>query len=317
MATWSDIAAEIDAITTPDKCDVVRRNKLSTLHQLTGRNTVIYATDFLDPNKVRMSGGAVGLELSDKEGFVEVTDTLPAGNLDVVLHSPGGIAEAAESIVEILRDKFTDIRFIVPSIAKSAATMLAMSGNTLVIDERSELGPTDPQMQVNRDGHIVRSPAHAVKEQFKLAQSEIVKDPQKLSPWLPILRQYGPSLLAECDTSLDLSKQLVTKWLKTYMFSGQRNSGKKASVVANYLRSSKHLTHGRRIGINELTAKGVKILDMRTDVPLRTAVWDLHLAITQTFARTGAYKIFENHTGKALVRSIQLIPITQQGNNHP
>lgn len=317
MATWRDIAAEIDAISTPDKCDIVRRRKLATLHQLTGRSTVIYATDFLDPNKVRLAGGNVGLDLTDKEGFIEVTDDLPEGNLDVVLHSPGGIAEAAESIVEILRDKFTNIRFIVPSIAKSAATMLAMSGNKIVIDERSELGPTDPQMQINRDGQIVRSPAHAIKEQFKLAQSEITSDPQKLSSWLPILRQYGPSLLSECDTSLDLSYQLVKKWLKEYMFDGQTQPGRKAATVANYLRSRDHLTHGRRIGIDELSAKGVKILDMRSDQDLRNTVWDLHLTIMQTFANTLAYKIFENNNDEALIRAVRISSAGQQGSNQP
>lgn len=214
MADRNQIAAEVNAISTHDKCDIVRRRKLLTLQKLTGRNTIIYASDFLSPEKVRVVGGEVGLDLTDKEGFVEVTHALQGDTLDVILHSPGGMAEAAESIVELLRAKFTDIRFIIPSVAKSAATMLAMSGNQLVIDERSELGPTDPQMQVNRDGHIIRSPAHAIKEQFKIAQADIIKNPQKLSPWLPILRQYGPSLLSECDMSLGLSRELVTKWIK-------------------------------------------------------------------------------------------------------
>lgn len=308
MADWAEISAEMQAIQTRDRCDIVRRAKLRTLQQLTGRNTILYATDFLNPIKVRASGGAVGLDLTDKEGFIEVTNDLNGNDLDVVVHSPGGIAEAAESVVNILRAKFTNIRFIVPNIAKSAATMLVMSGNQLVIDERSELGPTDPQMQVNRDGNIVISPAHAVKEQFKLAQSEISKDPQKLSAWLPILRLYGPSLLTECDTSLSLSKDLVTQWLKKYMLAGKRDPGKKAARIANYLKSRKHLTHGRRIGIDELSTKGLVILDMRTDIPLRTAVWDLYLSISLTFAATGAYKIFENHSGKALIRQLIVEP---------
>lgn len=121
--------------------------------------------------------------------------------------------------------------------------------------------------------------------------------------------------------SLGLSKELVTKWLKMYMFAGERAAGKKAARIASYLKSSKHLTHSRRIGINELSAKGAKILDMRTNQRLREAVWDVHLAITITFDLTGAYKIFENHTGKALVRQIQLIPInppsTPQAPNSP
>jgi len=200
MTTWQKVAAEIDSIKTPDKCDIVRRNKLLALKSYTKRNTIIYATDFLG-QKARLVDG-VSIDLTDKEGFVEVTKNIQGDKLDVILHSPGGTAEAAESIVAILRAKFSNIRFIIPSIAKSAATMLAMSGDCLVMDERSELGPTDPQMVVNRDGQIVIAPAHAIKEQFQTASREIVKDSKKLTPWLPILRQYGPSLLSECDRSL-------------------------------------------------------------------------------------------------------------------
>ena len=78
------------------------------------------------------------------------------------------------------------------------------------MDERSELGPTDPQMLVNRDGQRIVAPAHSIKDQFKLASKEITTDPQRLTPWLPILRQYGPSLLSECDGSLNLSIGVTT-----------------------------------------------------------------------------------------------------------
>lgn len=306
MTTWQSILNEINAITSPDKCDIVRRNKIAALKQLTGRNTIIYVSDFLG-EKARVVGNGVSIDLTDKEGFIEVTKNLTGDQLDVVLFSPGGTAEASESIVDILRAKFSNIRFIIPSVAKSAATMLAMSGNLLLMDERSELGPTDPQMIVNRDGNLVIAPAHAIKEQFQLAGKQITKDTKMLTPWLPILRQYGPSLLSECDRSLALSNKLVTEWLKKYMFSTERNKGRKAALVARYLTSKVQFqSHARRIGIDDLQAKGVKILDMRTQPDLQSAVWELHLAITLTFSMTGAYKIFENHSGEALIRQLQI-----------
>lgn len=307
MTTWEQINREILAIETPDKCDIVRRRKLLALKETTGRNTIIYVADFLS-DKARLVGNEVSIGLTDKEGFVEVTKNLTGNELDVLLLSPGGTAEAAESIVEILRAKFSDIRFIIPSVAKSAATMLSMSGNMLLMDERSELGPTDPQMIVNRDGQLVVAPAHAIKEQFSLASKQIIKDPKVLTPWLPILRQYGPSLLSECDRSLSLSNKLVTKWLKKYMFAGQARSGVKAARIAKYLTSKIHFqSHARRIGVDDLQSRGVKILDLRTQEELQNRIWELHLAITLTFSMTSAYKIFENHSGEALVRQLQLV----------
>lgn len=313
MATWAEIAAEIDSIPTPDKCDVVRRHKLTVLNQITNRNVVLYATDFLGPKARAVGSNELSINLTDKEGFVEVTKNLTGDQLDVVLHSPGGLAEAAESIVDLLRDKFTDIRFIVPNAAKSAATMLAMSGNFILMDERSELGPTDPQMIVNRDGQLVVAPAHDIKQQFTMAKKEIVSDPQNLAPWLPILRQYGPSLLSECDRSLTLSKRLVAKWLRQYMFHGDPRARTKSDRIARYLTSKAQFkSHTRKVGINDLASRGVKILDLRTDPVLQTAIWDLYLALGMTFSMTAAYKIFENHNGEALIRQVLVPQIPSQ-----
>lgn len=307
MSSWAEIAREIEAITTPNKCDIVRRNKLRALSQLTRRNTILYATDFLSQKSRFLGTTELSINLVDKDGFVEVTKNLTGDQLDVVLQSPGGSAEAAESIVDLLRAKFSDIRFIIPSVAKSAATMMTMSGNLILMDERSELGPTDPQMLVNRDGQIVTAPAHDIKKQFEMAKKDIKNDPQILPSWLPILRQYGPSLLSQCDTSLKLSNKLVAKWLKAYMFHGDRDPGRKAARVAQYLTSKTQFqSHSRKVGIDDLLAKKVKILDLRTNPALQNAIWDLHLALQLTFSMTDAYKIFENHNNEALIKQLSV-----------
>ena len=83
----------------------------------------------------------MSLSLNDKDAFDEITRNLPGDvGLDVLLHSPGGSAEATESIGELLRARFNSVRFIVPSLAKSAATMLTMLGDQILIDEVGELG---------------------------------------------------------------------------------------------------------------------------------------------------------------------------------
>src|SRR5581483_808407 len=152
MASWQDIANEVAALNRPDAFDVVRRAKIDAVHKATGRHLVVYAAGFTNPLKAQIAGNFMSIALQDKDGFDEVTRNLPRGSeLDVLLHSPGGSAEATESIVALLRSRFSHIRFIIPSVAKSAATIMAMSGDELLMDERSELGPTDPQMILVRD----------------------------------------------------------------------------------------------------------------------------------------------------------------------
>src|SRR5260370_22570328 len=299
MSSWNSINDEIVSLQNqkrPDAFDVVRRKKMKAVQEITGRPLIVYATDFITPNpiKAQFIGNLVIISLADKDGFDEVTRNLPRDiGIDILLHSPGGLAEATESIVALLRDRFSYIRFIIPSVAKSAATMLAMSGEQLLMDERSELGPTDPQMIfTTQDGRTIVAPAQAIKDQFKTAQDEINADPKKLPSWVPILGWYGPALLAQCDNQLALAEELVSKWLEQYMFAGDPQAQHKAKQIAEYLADhNKFRSHGRRVGMDDLKALGANILDMRTESKLHNAVRELYTAITLTFSKTAAYKI--------------------------
>lgn len=81
MTTWQSVLDEVNAILTPDKCDIVRRSKINALKQITERNTVIYVADFLG-DKARVVGNGVSIDLTDKEGFVEVTKNLTGNHLE-------------------------------------------------------------------------------------------------------------------------------------------------------------------------------------------------------------------------------------------
>ncbi|HWS85270.1 MAG TPA: hypothetical protein VN207_13530 [Ktedonobacteraceae bacterium] len=293
------------ALNSPDQFDIVRRNKLKAVQEITGRPLVIYAVDFVGshPIKAQLTDSLISISLADKDSFDEVTRSLQKGSkIDILLHSPGGLAEATESIVALLRERFSHIRFIIPNVAKSAATMLAMSGEQLLMDDRSELGPTDPQMIFRQDGRLIVAPAQAIKDQFKTAQDEINNDPKKLPSWVPILGWYGPALLTQCDNHLALAAELVSKWLKQYMFAGNPEGEEKAEKLAEYLANhNKFRSHSRRVGMADLQTYGANILDMRTEPELHDAVRDLYTAITLTFSHTGAYKIVENSDGEALI----------------
>jgi hypothetical protein len=195
---------------------------------------------------------------------------------------------------------------MVPHSAKSAAAMIALSGEELLMDERGELGPIDPQMIVPRDEQLVASPAQAIQDQFEKAQKDVEENPQRLAAWIPILRQYGPSLLEECANAIELSEGLVRKWLRTFMFAGDPRAYQRAARVAEWIGNHNNFkAHGRQIGITDLQKRGVKVVDLRTDSALREAVWAVWSAYRVTFDTTGAYKIFENSRGEAFIRSIE------------
>ena len=310
MESWQDIQKEIaeagPKITTPGVSphDYVRRQAYKDLVARTGRPLIVYVSAFHVPGKGQFAGGMMSIDLADKDGFQEVVRNVDGPAVDVFVHSPGGSAEATESIVSIIRSRFSDIRFIVTGTAKSAATMLVMSGNRILMSDAAELGPTDPQEIV---GNARFSPAGAILDEFTRAKKEVSKNPSLIGPWLPILQQFGPSLLVECQNHIRLSETLVAGWLEQYMFKGEKTARKKAKKLSRYLANDKNfLTHSRRVDRSSLSANGAYV-DRVEDLPeeIYKAIVRLHLAVMKTLEDTNAIKIFENSEGGVLIRQVQ------------
>lgn len=67
------------------------------------------------------------------------------GGFDVLLRSPGGCACCAYVMARELRRRFAEIAVFVPLGAKSAATLVALAADELVLGDLGELGPLDAQ----------------------------------------------------------------------------------------------------------------------------------------------------------------------------
>jgi Serine dehydrogenase proteinase len=83
-------------------------------------------------------------------------------DLDLLLNSLGGDIDAAEKLVIMCRAHCKGFRVIVPESAKSAATMMACAGDSIVMGYASELGPIDPQVSIpDAAGNLISRPAHS------------------------------------------------------------------------------------------------------------------------------------------------------------
>lgn len=308
MNSWNDVRLEIERTQPPpggSSYDVVRRQKMREVADLTGRPLIVYAANFLNNASPDTS-----IDRNDKEGFREVVRDLDATEIDVLLHSPGGQAEAAEAIVKLLRSKKRHIRFIIPNLALSAATMLAMAGDEILMETDAELGPIDPQFIIPKaDGTVTVAPAQAIIDQFDAIEKKLSKNPQLLPPWIPILQMYAPSLYQQARNALDLAKALVKEWLASYMFADmpKKKRGQLAAGVARYLSDhNKFKSHGRGLCPGDFqkipALSAVKVYDLASMPDLHSRVQSLYHAISLTFTGTSAIKIFENTKGKALIR---------------
>jgi len=304
MPTWGEILIQLNQSKAPSgtgpDCDGVRRGYLQELYDYTKRAVILYSTAFLESRLIQPSDLQIGLV--DIQGLMEVVSNISERNLDIIIHSPGGSAEAAESMVTYLRQRFDDIRIIVPVAAMSAATMIALSGNEIVMGQHSQLGPIDPQFIISTPEGTRSAPAKAILNQFELAKIQC-KEPSNLAAWMPILRSYAPGLLTQCEDSRKLARDMVFEWLKIYMFAKDDEAESKAATIADWFSEYENFhSHGRRVGPEQAAKIGVKVTRLEDDSKLQDVVLSIHHATMLTFSNTPAAKIVENHHGRAWIR---------------
>lgn len=122
--------------------------------------------------------------------------------LDVILESGGGNIDVTAKIVNILRSHCDKLGVMVPFYAKSAATLIALHADELIICKSGELGPLDPIVQ--DPASKVWIPAHSIKE--AVAFIEETKDPLvKLS----MADKLPPLLLGAYRDAQNASKQYL------------------------------------------------------------------------------------------------------------
>jgi len=303
LPIWSEILSELTKTRGQDgnpDFDQVRRKYLAELYRHTGAAVILYASGWLQKPEAPPALLSIGDE--DIQALMEVSQGLAGDRLDLIMHSPGGSPEAAEAIVSYLRQRFSHIRLIVPQLAMSAATMIACATDEIILGKHSFLGPTDPQILLPTSLGLRQVPAQAVLDQFDRAKEECT-DPANLAAWLPMLGQYGPDLLVQCESALHMSKELVKTWLGMYMFKDAADRVEQADSVSEWLADHGHFkSHSRHIPRDEVARRGLTVAHLEQDPTLQDLALSVFHATTHTFAGTSAAKIVESHTGRAFIK---------------
>lgn len=304
--TWESVRRELNSTRTDQgqiDYDRVRRDKLAALAAHTQRPAVLYATDFLNEGKTKHIQNAVAINPDDVRGLAEVVRGLEGEAVDLILHSPGGSPEAAESIVAVLRSQFKTVRVLVPVMAKSAATMIALTANEILMPISAELGPIDPQFLLSdgRGGQRM-TPAQAIIDEVQRAQQAVTTQQADAPVWLMQVQGQPPGLYQQALNAVSLSKQLVKGWLEHYMFEGTANAAATAQAIVDFLGDhNRFLSHARRVDIKALADLGAKVFNI-TDVDrqLWQLLEELWYTVEHTFQGSPVFKMWENSKGIGL-----------------
>lgn len=172
--------------------------------------------------------------------------------IDVIVNSPGGLADDAFRIIRTFRKNFKQVNIIVPFWAKSAATLLSLGGSLIVMDEFGEFGPLDAQLGKERndspeieresalnDEHSLKRIETRFKEMFesvfvRLYEHKKINIPKsELSQQLfknlskfyePLLKQIDPYKLGDKRRKLDIGGHYARRIL--VQFASMRDKDK-------------------------------------------------------------------------------------------
>jgi len=230
--------------------------------------------------------------------FRELVEKLAARSdrkaaIAIFLTTPGGEAEAAEKLVEVVRHHYSLVYFVVPVSAMSAGTIFCMSGDRIYMDYSSSLGPIDPQVP-DRDGKfLIPALGYLDKVADLLDKSRNNTITPAEFQWL---MQQDLAMLNFYEQARELSIALLQKWLVQYKFKDwaihqTTNSGApvtlqeketRAKEIATLLSNNSHWhSHGRHIGMGTLKdTLRLLVDDFGSDLSLQGAVRRYHDTLT-------------------------------------
>lgn len=233
--------------------------------------------------------------------------------IDVYIETPGGSGETAEEIVRFLHNNFETVSFVVSGEAKSAGTIIVLSGDEILMTETGSLGPIDAQMKIGRSVVSAYDYMEWVEEKRKEAEKQ-----GRLNPFdATMVAQITPGELGSVFHSLKFAEDLVVEWLINYKFKNwtvtethkkpvtEEIKRERAEEIAKELTNhSKWRSHGRSIKIRDLEEIGLKITKIYDNKELSEIVYRIQTVCKLLFETSTTFKIFATQENKIFRQAV-------------
>ncbi len=251
LSTLNELNTNVDQL--------LKRQRLMT--QIEEVLTARYgATNRIMSYVFRFGHSRASMDSNDIPSFETILNSVSeAEQINLLLHSPGGDATIVEKMVDMCRSHLSgekrQFRVIVPNIAKSAATVLALGADRILMGYCSELGPIDPQVQIAVSGVIQWVSALAfVESRDKLMEQidEATKGGKPTSGLLQQLAGLNIPFTHEMENWIGFAKKTAATLLDKYMlalkFPQAQTRREKANDIAEKLLSKQLFpVHGQFI----------------------------------------------------------------------
>lgn len=231
-----------------------------------GRPLIVYVTS----NRLAAQGQMAGDVVSE---ILAQLQALPANadKLDFLIVSQGGDPTVAWRVVSLIRERVAEFAVLVPQAAFSAATLIALGANDIVMHRYGNLGPVDPQIQSKAGASAFGYEDLAAF--LKYAQETVGLSDQTnlLAAFRLFCDEVGAVPVGVAARSSQLMVSLGEKLLSLHM-----SDAGDAHKIAEALNKS-YFHHGYPVNRSEAKEIGLKITQPSSDIA--DLLWDIWLDI--------------------------------------
>ena len=250
------------------------QNRKALFEQITvirKRPLIAYVTSLRPGMSGQMAGDAI-------RPVIDQLEQIPQDNkqVDFLIISNGGDPIAAMRIMGLLRERFESVSVLLPYVAYSAATILSLGADEIVMHPYSNLGPVDPQLAVshkNADGHTenIQFGSEDIVNFIEFIKKDVgISDQQYLIDSVkPLIGQVGPLSIGNAKRGQRLSLSLSERMLGSHI-----DDPSKVNTIARALNSS-YYHHGYAVGRKEAKEIGLPVSE--PNEKLRDLLWKVWL----------------------------------------
>lgn len=248
-----------------------RKTLLEKITNIRRRPLITYVTSIRPNMSCSMAGDAISQ-------IIEQVMLIPKEekNIDLLIISNGGDPITSLRIVSLLRERFDSISVLLPYVAYSAATILSLGADEIIMHPYSNLGPVDPQLTVSHNNE------RGVRESLQFSSEDLrnyvdfiktdvgISDQEHLVAAVsPLIKDVGALPIGNAKRSQQLSLTLSEKMLGWHF-----SDLNKAKSIAKALNSS-YYHHGYAVSRKEAKDIGLPITEPNDE--LENILWEIWL----------------------------------------
>lgn len=256
-----------------------RRDLIQRLQKArNNRLTIAYITSTRPNHEIQIADDAFRIIYEHLRGAEE----LAKNGVDLFIHSNGGSGTVPWRIATLIRQYTQKFAVVVPHHAFSAATLIALGADEIVMHKMGCLGPIDPSVanifnppHPLMPGQLASISVEDVSAFFKLVKDEvgITHEDELVQAFIALTDKIHPLALGNVQRSHNQSRLMAQKLLKLHMLS-ESEEHEITQIIENL--KSNLFYHGHPINREE-AKKDLKLKVVVPSAEIESLMWELYL----------------------------------------